>query len=771
MKKKYFKRAMITALSAVMAFLGTQNADAQNFTNTGSGVNNKYNATCGGVIKMKAASGTISGNNIGTNETNAIPGVVDWSATADGQTVQGTTFYSRLVVTGGDKTMADGIHVVGDACTTPLTGYANLATYPFYVSGTPGLNFGTGTFYYDGGTQNIYPTTDPYNLLNISSAGTVRNDETVSATTVTTTGTLNVPGTLNIGTGTSNLGGAVSLIGDGIINTSTGTGTTTFASTVDMVGTSSISVSDGDVTFTGAATVGSGTNITLNGDGNVTFNGNLALNGLLDADRPIGGLGDVTFAGTTSISGTGELDLGDNTNLFISGAISNTDAEGDNLKLNCNSNITYNANSGTQTIMPTANTTDNRYGNLILTGNAVKVGGTATYGNDVNICTDFSLAGGNLQMYSTNGTLRMNNPAGNAAYTNLAEVEGQMARVTDLTTRTYTFNNSGTTIDLAADNDNPTLVTMNVRQGQAPSNFDVAKDVNRKINLSYANNAGNFTMDAKVAYLYAEGPGTPDWTAPNTQASIRMYEATGGTPAPAGSREKIGTGSTPVRVPAVDGASFGTVALENIGNTATAALPNGIGSFASGNDVLLSAGPTTFYSIADGRWTNPATWDENALPSANDNVEVRTFVFAGIDAPFAGVSEGTGADNVKANNTQSEANEYGNNAVANIIEVANISGASLFIGNEDNGDSWVFKTAQLTGNTLINSNTNAMAPVFDPATGIAGKATFNAASSDNFNGIWITPWGGSTTRATNVQTNQIQNAGTFNNEGVVEIGQ
>jgi len=714
------KQLWTILLSAIVLSLAGAELFAQSFINNGN-----YNATCGGVIKLKSTNATITGTaNLGQNAATAIPGVVDWASTAANQVVQ-PYYYQRLVVSGGSKVMQDGIRVIGEACPTPLAGYAQLSNYPFYSTASS-LNFGTGTFYYaaTGGSQNIYPTTDPYYIINASSQATVVAATTVTAYQVNATDDFAVAGTLNLGDGAS-----------------------TFASgaPVTVDGTGTVNTGAGDVTFSDAVTTQSGSNFNVTGTGAVSFNGTLALNGTLTAnDGGAGNLGTVTFAGATTIGSTGVLNLGTGNNLVISSSIANN-GDGTNLNFACGSNITY--NGGAQTILPTLNQDGKRYGNLFLSGTGLKTGGTASYGNDINVCGNFSLDGGNLDMVANNGTFRMVTPTATATYTDMNEVVGLFSRVTNTTAQAYTFNNSNTIITLAADADNPTSITLNVRPGTNPFDYNSTTDVNRKINLSYAGNAGDFAMTVRAAYREDE---RTSWAAPYTQASLRMYEATN---QPA--REKVGTGATPTRSAATSSA-LGYVELSGIGNTSTATLPNGIGLFASGNDLVLAAGPTTFYSITDGRWTNPNTWDEGVRPSEDDNVEIRHMVYAGIAGPFAGT--------VATGNTTSEASVYGTNPAANSIVIANLPNAAFILGNEDNGATYVFKTKSTLGVTFQNLNTNTMQPAF--GTGIADKSTFF--TNPGFNGVWITPYG---PNPAVLETNAIQNNGTINNEGIIEINQ
>lgn len=719
MRDKMKKIWTILLAAIVLNFVGIE-LFAQSFVNNGT-----YNATCGGVIRLKATTATITGTaNMGQSAANSIPGVVDWASTNPNQVVQ-PYYYQRLVVSGGSKVMQDGIRVIGEACATPLAGYTQLSTYPFYSTASS-LNFGTGTFYYaaTGSSQNIYPTTDSYYILNASSQATVVSGTTVSAYQVNATDDFSVAGTLNLGGGAS-----------------------TFASgaPVTVAGTGTVNTGAGSVTFTDAVTTQSGSNFNVTGTGAVTFNGTLALNGTLTAnDGGAGNLGTVTFAGATTIGSTGVLNLGTGNNLVISSSITNN-GDGNNLNFACGSNITY--NGGVQTILPTLNSDGKRYGNLTLSGTGLKTGGTASYGNDINVCGNFSLDGGNLDMAANNGTFRMVTPTATATYTNMNEVVGLFSRVTNTSAQAYTFNNTNTIITLAADADNPTSITLNVRPGVNPFGYNATTDVNRKINLSYAGNAGAFEMTLRAAYREDE---RTDWNAPYTQASLRLYEASN---QPA--REKIGTGQTPARSAATT-TTLGYVELAGVANTSTSNLPNGIGAFASGNDVVLAAGPTTFYSITDGRWTNPNTWDEGVRPTEDDNVEIRHMVYAGIAGPFAGT--------LAAGNTTSEASIYGTNPAANTIVIANQSGAAFILGNEDNGATYVFRTKSTTGTTFQNLNTNTMQPAF--GTGIAGKTSF--VTNPGFNGVWITPYG---SNPAVLETNAIQNNGTINNEGIIEINQ
>jgi hypothetical protein len=107
------KKIWTILLAAIVLNLVGVELFAQSFINNGT-----YNATCGGVIKLKSTNATITGTaNLGQSAANSIPGVVDWASTAANQVVQ-PYYYQRLVVSGGSKVMQDGIRVIGEACAT-----------------------------------------------------------------------------------------------------------------------------------------------------------------------------------------------------------------------------------------------------------------------------------------------------------------------------------------------------------------------------------------------------------------------------------------------------------------------------------------------------------------------------------------------------------------------------------------------------------------------------------------------------------------------------
>lgn len=729
-----------TLLAFAMLFLfAASEMWAQQFIQQTLGA--QYNATCGGVIKIKTAGfeapGTLNafvnnaGNTLGT-DTYPIPGVVDWTSTTADQQVQ-ALYYERLVVSGGTKTMLDGIFVTGEACPTPVTGYANLATYPFYIAAVTGDVTFQGTFNYKAaGDQTVWPT---YN-----NAGAVNNYANLN---IIAGGNVTIPDGLQVGagyiTGTSGLvvSGDLFLVGDN-------TTISTLSGVVTVQDEGTINFGAGAFLFDGNVDVTNGSLVATNGDGLVT----------------IGSSSDLT------LGATGNLNFDENTNLVITGTIANN-GDGTNLLLNCLSTVTYNG-AIDQLVMPTI--ASNPYGNLVL-DNGNKEGGSASYGYDFHLCNNFTInaTGGNFDIYKDNanpGKLFMQKVDASVTYGGNQEVVGSMNRVTDVTARDYTFNNAQTKLSLVDDVNNPESYELLILPGNNLNTmFDEEKDVNRNVTVDYTQDAvnnGNFKMSLQIAYLKNE---TTGWSGVDyTEDNLRFWEANTAV-------EKIGTGFEPDRTasdaPAVG--DFGTVKVVEIEKATAGALPNDIDKFFASNDILLRTGPTIFYSIRDGRWSNPNTWDEGTWPKENDAAELRHMVYVGIPGPFASTA-------AEGNTTpESDATRYGAAGAAaktiNIVnDAVNYPNASLIIANMDNGADYIFKTSATTGTSFTNLNTAA--PDYTIATRPATKGDFPT-NSNWAKGLWVLPFYGGTPSSTYTAfgTNQIENSGTINNEGVIEIGQ
>ncbi len=688
------------ALLALLVLVALPLGDllAQNFIMQTGGAT--YNATCNGVIKMKNAGGQIqalNSNPLGT-ATEPIEGAVDWAATTGTQTVQGL-YYEKMIMTGGaNKTVATGVYIVGAACPSIGNGY-DFTVYPFYidVAQLATVNDFQGTFNYIGAGQTTFPVTgdDAYNNLALDGSNHIIpvGTTTVEGTITLPTGPLALNGVLNSGL-TSTLLGIVNINNGGTWNIGTG-----------------------DITYSANVNVANGG--TLNGGA---------------GDIIIGASSTLALAGSTAI-----VDLDATEEMFITGAFTNA-GDGTNLSFDCASTVTYNGTTANQLILPTI--TSNPYGILTLTSSS-KRGGTATYGNNVEICGNFSLSGGNLDMVTNGGYVNMLDQTSTATYAGLNEVVGAFRRqYTTTATGPYTYNNSGTLLTFTEAPDAAGYYQLFVEGSNNPRQFDNSTDVNRTITPTYAS-LGNFTHTIQAAYLATELPGT--WATDLGEANLKFFESDNS------AIEKV-AGTSYTRTPA--GAGFGLLSLGDISNGTGAVDGNVEKLFTSGNDLVLRAS-NTMISIANGRWTNPGTWDEGRVPNDADNVDIRTLVYVGIDGPFAG-TDATG-------NTTSETSIYSTNAAARTILISQYEDASLVIGNEDNAADYVHKTL-FNGTSFVNNNTLAATNIL----ATTDKTTV-APLTQNVNGLFLLGLS-SNTGIPSLGTAVLQNSGAIQNAGVIEIG-
>jgi hypothetical protein len=776
MKTNFLKKALISILGiATLALVGVVDMNAQNFDNgtaaTGTG---KYNASCGAVIKMKAATGTITPGTAGLGTaTKPIPGVVDWSNNTSSTTQNvGAYYYEHMVLSGlSSKSVLNGVFIVSSSCATFLTGYTNLGTYPYYVDATSGtVTYAVAsTFTYAGVTdQNIFPQTN-YVTLNITGAGNavVRSSDVVTAQNITSEvgAPILVDGTLNLTTGVSDIKGTIAVDAGATLTTAagavsisgalssagtitTGAGNVTASSTTDLTGSATLTLAGaGNVALNGATTTASGTSITMTGAGDLAFGGNLTLGGTLDADNGTGGLGTLSLLGASSILASGTVDVGDGTDMFITGTIANA-GDGNNLNFNCGSNITYNGTQAPQVILPTLDADGHRYGNLILT-NGNKQGGAGN-GNNVNVCKNFTLVGGNLDMASNTGYLKLNDPTVTPLYgagTGTENVVGKMRRTYATTTSTYAFNNYKTTIDFTTPAAAAGYYELDVTPSTAPINND-ANTINRKIVMNY--DLTGWVASIQAGYLSTE---LPAFSGGLNEDNLKFFEADG---ASAANIEKLA------------GTGYGRNKTDNIHHLSLAGILPGTGAvdgvveknFTSSHELEMRAS-NTMYSIADGRWTNKNTWDEGTVPTQVDNAEIRTSVYVGIAGSFIGTAA--------AGNTTPEYDYYGNTnvAAARTITVANKTGAAnpaLIIGNEDNPDNYIFHTALNTDNSLINNNLTSSTATFPLA------VAKNGLNAGDIQGVWVISIKGAN-KVPALGTYQILNSGTVNNEGILEVGE
>jgi hypothetical protein len=280
----------------------------------------------------------------------------------------------------------------------------------------------------------------------------------------------------------------------------------------------------------------------------------------------------------------------------------------------------------------------------------------------------------------------------------------------------------------------PTTMTLAVFPQTSPNNYDNTKDVQRKVTVSWSG-SNNWTATFRVGYKESDIPyGT--WASSVSQSNLRFYESpTAGTP------EKVSTGYPYNRSAAV-GPNLGYIELVGIQGTGTA-VPNGFGYITSGNDLLLRGGPSVFYAIRSGRWSNPNTWDEGAEPSPSDEVVIDGYT---VHAGYVRTIDNYAVDEA-----------YPTQLAAKITIGSSLNSALLF------GSTTGAKTFSLNmaaAGELINNR--------------VGTATITSGDPNDYSGsnpidaglVVLTTSGNEIT----LQAKSLQNNGTLFNFGEIEVG-
>lgn len=723
-----FKLSGIFAILFALTFIYSE-MSAQNFINNTGGT---YQVgTTGGTIRMRAANGqftSTTNTSLGRDATNRIPGTVEWARATDAQSVQ-ARFYTDLLMSNG----------------TGTTGQKNIpdAVYVFGAYSASGANRTyAGTFYYDGtAAQTIFAEangTAGFNRYNnIDLAGSAKTNTAA----VIADGLLNVQSTATLGVG------ANFTIGEGA-----------------SAAAGNITVNDGTFTTTGTGTMAVNSGVTFD----VTDNASLAMNST----------GAFTVTGNLNLenAATAALNMGANSQLNVPGTFANAFNGRTNMTYATNSTVRYQGAGASQAVVTTI--VSNRYGNLEFSGAATKSPAAVTGANDINIAGSLAMtAGGNLVMGSTVGgssVLDMDVSGATADRTtygvadNSLFVQGRMRLSGTIPTGVqFTMNNAQTAVQFATAPTNFEFdVQPGVYAGIKASDFDLTKDVKRIVRTAFTG-TGSLSL-LKVGYVASD----LDATFNGQESRMRFFEGVNTTPLIA--KEKITLFGHPATNSAGLNPRFAQLTGANINLVAT---PNSdLASIAAGSDVILGSS-TLFITRGDGRWTNPGTWDEGVLPTANDNVEIRHLVYVGIAGPAYGTAGG--AANTKADNTYPESTEYGANAAANSIRVRNVTDfptqhPALIVGNEDNGDGYDFHvtydpTASIGGipSGIVNDGSGATtANIWD------NKAT-NFSGGNTINGIWIADNKNATyslrpSLGASIFTN---NGNLFNRNGVLILGQ
>lgn len=543
---------------------------------------------------------------LGANTGSRIGGIVRYASTDPDQHVQGRYYSNLFVAATGTKIVKDAVFVSGIYDVALATGNR---TY-------------FGTFTYDGtSAQTVFPE-------NNTTAGTNRyNNLTLAETGAkTVSGNTDVDGLMlqnSDNVVTVNNAAVMRLLGG--VNQPASAGTRQIV--VDGAG-SALELRGGS-----SSTANLAAQVIVNNAGNLNFIGahsssvaNVQVNlgtMLVQSGSGAVNITDLTLADNANA----QLQVQNNARLNIAGAYINNHAARVNQLFQPASTVRYEG-AGAQNVVNTV--AGFPYGNLEVTTQTASAVKTAL--GDVHVASNFTLSGqangtGNLDMFTNTGTLVMTTTGTGltaVTYNGGTEVLGNMRRTIATGENQYRFNNENTIVTFTANTFNGNM-TMNVRPDQSPNNYQNTRDVNRKITWSF-DNTSNWIATVRVGYKAGDIPGT--WPATVTEGTLRMNESE----TPSAIVQKVATGqpyvrvqNDPIRYVELAGVSAATVSLQT---SLTANLPN---NFFSGNDILLRGGPVVMASIAHGRWSNPATWDEFREPNPNDTVVVRHTVHVGYE--------------------------------------------------------------------------------------------------------------------------------------------
>lgn len=710
-----FKGSFINSATSVG---GVTNSGTMNFviSTTGSFQNNVATPLSGGLVTN--ASGTIkftgisaTGNvltgstPLGSTVTERINGTVEYAG-ATAQKVYGVgnavpTYYTNLTLDGGTKDIANAQHVS-----------------EIYTASGSGNRTYTGTFYYDGSiAQTIFGEnggsagTNRYKNLDFSGGGT-KNIITGASNIVYADGSL-----------TSSLGTTTSSKNSFFIGQDASAGASTIAGAFYNDGTdAAFKNGTSDATFSGTVDLlnggASGATFTMDNIGSVTFSGAVNI-------QSTGGTIDMTSSGSGLLTVNSSLTLANNAdaNLVLDAArrmnvsnggsyVNSFDATGTNVTFNSSSIVDF---KGAGQVIP-ATVSTNPYGNLYSTSS-----GSKTTNGDVYFAGNLSVNTGNLTfasgktlfMQDLNKSVIYNDPANDASTDGASEVVGAMRLIGTTTgnqfaTATpYRFNNHMMLVNFSAVTpSNPNYFEINSQPATNPNQYDNTRDVNRKITIAYDISAwtASITAGYKATDVPAQTPvGT--WATTSFETNIRFWETkSGGTP----NAEKVATGSAYTRN---QGGTIHYVELAGITRTAADIDGTADAGFFSTNDLLLRAGPSVFVTKADGRWSNPGTWDEGVQPSSLDQAEIKHTVHVGFrrTSVDGGVAAGQRLESDYNGPDQTPLGGGNPNALIAGLTIDNVAGASLVFGkvtsaetDEANGD-WT--TNLLT--TVTNLNTTA----------------------------------------------------------------
>jgi hypothetical protein len=707
------------------------------FTNNANGT---YAAGTNGIIRMRGSPtdpGLFDGAvPLGAAAASRIPGRVEWVMVADGQNVQ-ARWYTDLYYFGGAKNVLADVYVFN--VYDPSGGGARTYNAIFHYDGNgtqpvvPQVVFGEGN---TAGGTNHYINVDLLDGLKVNNAAVYASGFLTSNAAAGLTDNAD----FTIGTGPSNCAGNITINNCVFKTTLDGTMNLNAGATVLVENTGANSMlnlmSTGIFTLNGTLTLQSGAtpgNLNVGYDAATPVAAELDIPGTFTNQVAVGSRTNMTFAATSTVDYQGA---------GAQAPVANNDGIPANPKY-LYGNLGFH-NAGIKT----------PDGSMFMRGDILNVsGGNVIMGNAIADANVF-----NLYRSGTAPTVTYSS-ANNDVY-----IKGKMRYYGTLPTGAMLkFNNAQTQLTFSAAPTDYQLDVIPALQPALCSDWAAATDVNRTVRAIFT---GTGTISVlRVGYISTEFTGANesrmrffegyDATQPKQKITIPGFPATNSGAA------------DPRYVNLTGGAGINLIAGVGGGT---------ISEMTSNSDIIMGTS-TLFITVANGRWTNPNTWDEGIIPSANDNALIRHLVYVGIDGPAWGTAGG--ADEVAANNTLREVTPYPTGFAVNQVTISSdvialpefptpYPNACLIIGNEDNGAGYKFLT-NLSG---VIAGYNAGLRNFNKLANAAANSGDNKnAALGDVHGLWMSTLNAGTGNVSIFGTAMITNAGTVQNNTIIEIGQ
>lgn len=638
---------------------------------------------------------------LGSTDALRVPGDVEYSGAANTQDVQASRYFTNLII---DNT--------GGTITFPAASNTWLSGTYTKTNGT--TDFSDNTFYFDGdtGEDQTLDFTESFNNLVFSQAG---------VKTIDPAGVVTVGGTFDIAATATD----ITTI-NGVLNLGAGIGT--------------IDAAAGEVVLNNAAA-------RLNlGAGKVTFNNTAGLTltaGEVNVDN--GGTGaelEIADGVVFNVSAVGGIlnVTGDNT-LRLIGDLTTDVLVGDRANFNfaCSSFEIYES-ANAQEVMAVDDS--HPYGNLQV------LNSTKSLENSIYLCSDLTVTDATLDAYGAGDNYKITLQGGTLGDTpnnitfgsDADEIRGLISRAHDFATATpYTYNNNNTIITFSTINAS-SLTNFDVSSvsGVDPMNYDAVTGIHRQILLDY-NGAADIVWTTSIGFRESEKPVTNTYPV----SSVRFYEGDPGII----SVEKMSTGFAYTRTTGAAPDFLHLVSLPGFHSTSDGIDNIADNLFLANDELDITFGPSVFISIADGRWSNPGTWDEGAQPGPDDEVIIRSTVHVGyqrdIDANYGPTTAKSGTTGGNAEGQWLTDNFSYNPADATMQIASKVTiddpttpasqHYALLFGNGSEGavNYLIGESAAVSGSATLTNNNNSGTNLLD-LTGLVNNGDVLSATYDGF---------------------------------------